>query len=454
MVGDPHPRSAHRAGPAGGLALLTPQALVRQAQAGQARARQAIIRQAIARQRQSRQAQTPTRSGQARARRAATRETPAQHGWNERAAMPDGPARHGWDRQAAQDGPGRRAVGEQTTGRLTAIWQAAALQAAELLTRDHRTPDHPHPDRHAPDRRALDHPNAGRASRDPAALDRPALDRTTSDRVTPFRVTPGRIAPCREPGAQHRVPRAGHRTAGSARQLHASQLWAPREPQQVLQTVMRGLAALIVMAIVGLSGFFIVAEERRGHGRESAAPPGSAPQIASREVDGEPLTQREVFPEPTVPVGAAGYEVTMTHSDSECRIATIGELGALLEDHGCDQVIRARLTDPHGGYQVTAGIFNLADEGGAGQVSELTGTLVENGRGTFATLGGSAGDPLAEPLAQVNWHSRGHYLLYCVIARPDGQLVTDDDPYAARITTEIVEQYLGEQVVGQRTLDP
>ena len=210
------------------------------------------------------------------------------------------------------------------------------------------------------------------------------------------------------------------------------------------------------MAIVGLSAFFVVAEERRGDGRESAAPPGAEPGIASREIDAEPLTQGEVFPKSAVqPVaGTAVYQVTMTHSDSECRIATTGELGALLEDHGCDQVVRARLTAPYGGYQVTTGLFNLADETGAGQVSELAGILVETGRGTFATLGGSPGDPLAEPMAQVGWRSRGHFLLYCVVARPDGQIVTDDDPYAARITAELVEEYLGERVVGQRTLAP
>jgi len=79
---------------------------------------------------------------------------------------------------------------------------------------------------------------------------------------------------------------------------------------------------------------------------------------------------------------------------------------------------------------------------------------VENGRGSFGMLGGAAGDPLTEPLAQLGWQSRGHYLLYCVIARPDGQLVDDDDPYAARITAELVGHYLNERVVGQRTLDP
>jgi hypothetical protein len=233
---------------------------------------------------------------------------------------------------------------------------------------------------------------------------------------------------------------------------------APRAPQETPQSLLRGLAAVIVLAIVGLSAFFIIAEERRGDGRESAAAPGSEPGIASRVIDAEPLTQREVFPDASVQLspGAAGYQVAVTHSDSECRTATIGELATLLDDHGCDQVIRARLTAPYGGYQVTAGIFNLADEAGAAEVSDLAGPLVENGQGTFATLGGTDGDPLSEPLAQVGWHHRGHFLLYCVVARPDGQLVTDDDPYAATITAELVEQYLGERIVGQRTqtLDP
>lgn len=336
--GDSHPRSAHRASPVGGLALLTPQALVRQAQAGQARARQAIIRQAVAR-------------------------------------------------------------------------QSAKLQPAHLYT------GHLH---------------------------------TARPHSAPLHSAPLRSA----------EPLAGQWAAVPGRQRHAHQRRArrraPREPQQALQSLMRGLGALIVLAIVGLSGFFVVAEERRGQGGESAAPPGAEPGIASREVDAEPLTQVEVFPEPSVRLtpNAPAYQVTMTHSDSECRIATTGELGALLEGHGCDQVVRARLTAPYGGYQVTTGVFNLADEAGAAQVSELTGGLVEAGRGSFATLGGSAGDPLAEPLAQVGWHSRGHFLLYCVVARPDGQLVTDDDTHAARITAELVEEYLGERVIGQRTLDP
>jgi hypothetical protein len=371
----------HRAGPAGGLALLTPQALVRQAQAGQARARQAIIRQALARQ--------------TRGHRVA-----AHH-----------PAGH---QPAGLPAADFREVGLQTGIRLAAQFHAANPDGPGLLVTDPPALPQPRPS------------HAGR--------------------------TRGRARVGQRPG-----PMTGAVTgAVTGRQRRTAQRRAPREPQQTLQTLLRGLAALIVLAIVGLSAFFIIAEESRGPGRESAAAPGAEPALASRAVDPEPLTQGEVFPEPTVrpATSTAGYQVTMTHSDSECRIATVGELGAVLDDYGCAQVVRARLTAPYGGYQVTTGIFNLADEAGAARVSELAGTLVETGRGTFTTLGGSAGDPLAEPLAQVGWHSRGHYLLYCVVARPDGQLVADDDPFAAQITAELVQQYLGEQVVGQRTLDP
>ncbi|MEU8606580.1 hypothetical protein AB0C29_01040 [Actinoplanes sp. NPDC048791] len=327
-----------------------------------------------------------------------------------------------------------RPVGLQTVVRLAAEFQAAQVRAARL-------PATRIPGSRIPGARFL---GTRRPESDLLPAGSPAVEWLGSDPSEADRPsTP-----------QHRLHRSGQWPAPAAHQRHTPQRRAPREPQQALQTLLRGLAALIVLAIVGLSAFFIIAEQRRGDGRESAATPGSEPGIASRAVDAEPLTQDEVFPEPAVRLAAGdtGYRVDLTHSDSVCRTATTGDLGALLDDYGCEHVVRARLLAPYGGYQVTAGVFNLADEQGAAQVSELTGTLVENGRGTFAMLGGAAGDPLGEPLAQVGWHSRGHYLLYCVIARPDGQLVTDDDPYAARITTELVERYLGEQVIGKRTL--
>jgi hypothetical protein len=99
-----------------------------------------------------------------------------------------------------------------------------------------------------------------------------------------------------------------------------------------------------------------------------------------------------------------------------------------------------------------ASLFNLPDAAGAKAAGDDTGVLVESGRGSFAALG--TGDVPVTPLSQVGWHDAGHYLLYCVISRPDGTLVADDDPYAEHITADLVEHYLAEDVLGKRSINP
>jgi hypothetical protein len=127
-------------------------------------------------------------------------------------------------------------------------------------------------------------------------------------------------------------------------------------------------------------------------------------------------------------------------------------MGTVLSDHACSQVVRASMTAPYGGYVVTAGVFNLAEAADAARAGEQARYLVESGGGTFAALAVDTPgtDPLAQPLAQVGWHEHGHYLVYCVISRPDGRVVTDEDPYASRITADLVESYLGRKILGGR----
>jgi hypothetical protein len=171
----------------------------------------------------------------------------------------------------------------------------------------------------------------------------------------------------------------------------------------------------------------------------------------SRSVDPDPLTLQEVFPDPDAvhpPGGEPAYPLAMTHIDSECDIATIGTLGRLLADHGCTQVVRASLTAPYGDYRVTAGLFNLADSAGAAAVDGELRQLVETGDGSFAAM--VTGHPATPPASQVGWHVSGHYLLYCVITRPDGSVVPDDDPNARRITTDLVDGYLA-TILSERT---
>jgi hypothetical protein len=178
--------------------------------------------------------------------------------------------------------------------------------------------------------------------------------------------------------------------------------------------------------------------------------------LASRTVDADPLTVEEVFPDSDSvrPAGARPYRITLTHIDASCDTATTGSLGGLLAGHGCSQVVRAGLVAPYGDYRVTAGVFNLADAAGAADVDVVLRRLVETGDGSFATLPAARLGPDALPTAQIGWRTRGHYLLYCVINRPDDGVVAADDPYASRITVDLVDSYLGTTILGRRAAGP
>ncbi|GAB1689323.1 hypothetical protein [Krasilnikovia sp. M28-CT-15] len=260
----------------------------------------------------------------------------------------------------------------------------------------------------------------------------------------PARVT---APPARVPAQQFaavRPTRAGHD--------HRARPRPARAPRRALRLV---LGALVLAGMCGLGAFLITANARRGHG----APAGQqvpVRELGSRRLDATPLSLDEVFPAPEVRTGTAAYRVGMTHIDTDCGIATVGDLGTLLDRYGCTQVVRATLTAPSGGYQVTAGIFNLADEAGARWIANRTRQLVVAGEGTFAVMaGGLPGtDPLIQPPTLASWDAHGHFLLYCVIVRPDGQPVRDDDPYARRITTDLLRPYLGDTVLGHRETLP
>lgn len=224
-----------------------------------------------------------------------------------------------------------------------------------------------------------------------------------------------------------------------------------RQPQRTAQFMVRVLAAVILLALISMTAFFVLAG-RRGGGESAEADPVEAGMLASRTADAAPLTVEEVFPDRTAlrPPGVSPYRITMIHIDANCRTATTGELGDLLTQHGCSQIVRAGLVAPYGDYRVTAGLFNLADAAGAVDVDNVLRGLVETGDGGFATLPAGRADPDDPPTAQIGWHTRGHYLLYCVINRPDGSVVAADDPYAARITGDLVDTYLGTSVLGRR----
>jgi hypothetical protein len=264
----------------------------------------------------------------------------------------------------------------------------------------------------------------------------------------------------------HAIPtRSAHRAPGGLallvrRVAAATNGHQRRSAERAVHLTLRGLGALILLGIVGLSTFFVVAEQRRGAPAESTStPPSTSPAaISSRLADPKPLSLAEIFPggEIKLAAGAEPYRVSMTHIDTDCDIATTGALGQMLAEGGCTQVVRAEMIAPYGGYEVTAGIFNLADESGAAQVGEQLSGLIRGGGGTFATMAAGSGpgsNPAVAPRSRAGWQERGHYLVFCVITRPDDNPVSPDDPYARRIIADLLITYLSDEKLGARALN-
>ena len=223
----------------------------------------------------------------------------------------------------------------------------------------------------------------------------------------------------RRPAGQHRQP---------ARHLR-------REPYRTGRLLTHGLAALIVLGICVMVGVLIVADQRR-----APAAPSSDQLISSRLVDPAPLTVAEVFPAGTT------FQADHPRLTADCSVAVTGALRQVLQEYECSQSISAALTVPYADYAVTAGVLNLPDTGSATAVGDQVRQLVVTGDGGFA---GPAGDQ-TPPGSPVVWRTRGHYLLYCVITRPDGAPVPTDDPATARITAEILDQHLHNTVLTPR----
>lgn len=235
---------------------------------------------------------------------------------------------------------------------------------------------------------------------------------------------------------------------------------ALREPARTMHLVMTGIGAMIMLGICGLSSFFVIADERRGLGAPDTgtAAAENPHAISSRVADPEPLTRPEVFPTGEIRLrsGDAPYRVTLPAVDNDCGMAATGGMGALLERHGCSQVVRASMIAPYGGYRVTAGVFNLTDATSAAMADGQIRALIESGDGSFAAipLKPVPGEqPRPSPDAQVGWHHRGHYLLFCVISRPDDTPITPDDPYAPRITADLLDGYLSGEILAARAMN-
>jgi hypothetical protein len=228
-----------------------------------------------------------------------------------------------------------------------------------------------------------------------------------------------------------RLPARGQHRRRSRRHLR-------REPLTT-NLFTRGLACLIVLGIVVMLGVLIVADERGSPAQLASAEVDE--RIATRQVDPAPLSADEVFPG-----GATAFGVTRTDLTADCTLAAGGALRTTLQRYGCSQAVRAALTVPYADYRITAGMLNLPDTTSAMAVGDQVRYLVETGDGSFTEMSGAA----TGPGTPVLWRTRGHYVMYCVITGPSGELVEPDAPQLDQLTHDILDTHLHDSVLIRR----
>lgn len=183
---------------------------------------------------------------------------------------------------------------------------------------------------------------------------------------------------------------------------------------------------------------------------ESAAAPEVVDPIASRATDTAPISVEELFGADSItPVGGTGaYEVLETEELSNCADAGLDELADLLDDADCTQTVRATLINPDGEYAATAGVLNLAD---AAEADSLRAAIEAGLEGGFAALrtDGEASE-LGRAATMVGYNTYGHYLMYVVIGRTDGEPIEEASDPVRAIVGDLVDVWFIDQLNPRR----
>jgi hypothetical protein len=219
------------------------------------------------------------------------------------------------------------------------------------------------------------------------------------------------------------------------------------------------LGVIVLLAVCALGTYFMVKDERPPTvaSKQASAPPAPKPRdISNRTVDPAPLTEQELFPQPTLVVAGSGqpYQVLKTQQSADCKVSATDDLGTQLVSLGCSQVVRATLRSPDGQFLVTAGIFNFPDEASANRAYQVIKPTVDAQKGhLLGLLAGPGTDAILRAPTHLGWFVRGHFMAFCVIARVDGRPIPEDDPYARQIATDLVETHLRDTVIGARAVE-
>ena len=153
---------------------------------------------------------------------------------------------------------------------------------------------------------------------------------------------------------------------------------------------------------------------------------GAAGSISDRTVDPALLTTAEVFGAGTIPSTSPSgtYRIIRSEADASCGTAATAAISTLLASVGCNQAVRGTMLSPDQTYVITAGVLNLPNTASATKVASSLQPTIAKGTGRLNGLdAGGTTTAITSAQSQVAWDTRGHYLVYSIIALASGKAI-------------------------------
>lgn len=288
-------------------------------------------------------------------------------------------------------------------------------------------------------------------------VDDPPVGFSTSDNLRQ-NIDPARIAAiARERETARRDPApASPRPAVESIPLQRAARRAKRTRQGWVVTLI-SVIVVITLAACGAASWFLLrdnASNTTAPEQEHTFDPSTGKtkaepdKLASRETDADPLTAAELFGAKRLTAGKGQYTVLKTEALDDCSGAATDTMGPHLKSSDCDQVVRATVTDATETHAATVGVVNLADDEAATRLRE---NIEDGSGGAFNALRASGvSSELGLHPTVLGFNTFGHYLLYAVIGRADGESPSRQDEDVSVIVADLVDNYLVETLKPRR----
>ncbi|WP_207124544.1 hypothetical protein [Actinocatenispora comari] len=241
----------------------------------------------------------------------------------------------------------------------------------------------------------------------------------------------------------------------------------PERGPRLWPKVLAGIVAVVVLAGLLAGSYALVrrsptdkpstSQSARAQSPTGSPTPEKSPiDVSARVTDPAPLTVKEVFGADDLhpdPGRDAVYHVLARDEPlTNCAKAARGQVGGVLAQYKCDQVVRATVAAPAKGYVATVGIANLADSDGAQAATDKIKDLGKAGDGALTALSAPGATKLAKSPTAFTLQPYGHYLLYVVVGRTDGK-APSANATIQQIVTDLVQSYLTGVIDARRTAD-